>query len=225
MPELSFACVGAEPERYAAGPSLRLTLRVSEATGVRMHTVALRCQLRIEPQRRTYSGEEAARLADLFGDTSRWADTLKPMQLATVAAMVPAFTGSIEVPLPVPLTADTEVATAKYFYGLEDGVIPLLLLFSGTVFFQGEPGLQVELVPWHLEARYPLPVPVWRAVMDEHFPGSTWLGVRTETLAALRGYRADVGAMNWDDTLARLLKAASSAGPPAAPRAVPRADP
>jgi hypothetical protein len=49
--------------------------------------------------------------------------------------------------------------------------------------------------------------------------------VRTETLAALRGYRADVGAMNWDDTLARLLKAASSAGPPAAPRAVPRADP
>jgi len=210
MPELSFACVGAEPEPYAASPSLRLTLRIDEASGVRMHTVALRCQLRIEPQRRTYSGEEAARLSELFGDTSRWADTLKPMQLATIGVMVPGFTNSAEVALVVPLTADTEVATAKYFHGCTDGVIPLLLLFSGTAFFHGEPGLQVELVPWHLEARYALPVPVWRAVMDQHFPGSTWIGVRAETLDGLRRYRTAVGALNWDDTLARLLKEGSS---------------
>lgn len=208
MPELAFACAGAEPEPYAASPSLRLNLVVSESTGVRMHSVALRCQLRIEPHRRSYSGAEAARLTDLFGEPYRWGETLKPMQLATVAVMVPAFTDTVEVAVPVPLTADTDVATAKYFHGLDDGDIPLLLLFSGTAFYHGQSGLQVQLVPWHLETSYRLPVPVWRAVMDQHFPNSTWLTVRTETLAALREYRAVRGLLNWDDTLAELLKQA-----------------
>jgi hypothetical protein len=208
MPRLSFSCVDARPEPYPASPSLQFLLRITEATGVRVHTVALRCQLRIEPARRGYSGHEAERLADLFGEPSRWGETLKPMQLATVAVMVPGFTDSVEVPMPVPLTADTEVATARYFHGLDDGEIPLLLLFSGTVFHHGESGIQVELVPWHLEASYRLPVPVWRAVMDQHFPGSSWLPVRTETLAELHSYRARVGAMSWDDTLEQLLKRA-----------------
>ena len=40
---------------------------------------------------RRYTAAEAERLADLFGETSRWADTLKPMQFATVSAMVMAW--------------------------------------------------------------------------------------------------------------------------------------
>lgn len=206
MPELSFACTGARPEPYSASPSLEFTLRIGEATGVRMYTIGLRCQIRIEPHRRRYSGNEASRLTELFGDTSRWGETLKPMQLAMVSVMVPGFTDSIEVPFSVPLTADIEVATAKYFHGLDDGEIPLLLLFSGTAFYQGEPGLQVELVPWHLEVSYPLPLSVLRAVMAEHFPDSTWLRLRTETLTAVARYRTDRGLTNWDDTLFELLK-------------------
>jgi hypothetical protein len=208
MPELAFSCTDARPEPYSASPSLQFLLRVTEATGVRMHSVALRCQVRIETHRRRYSGNEASRLVDLFGDTSRWGETLKPMQLATVAVMVPSFAEEIEVPMTVPVTADLDVATAKYFHGLDDGDIPLLLLFSGTAFYAGEAGLQVELVPWHLEVSYPLPVEVWRATMAEHFPGSTWLRLRTETLEALRSYRAERGQVSWDDTLGELLKRA-----------------
>jgi hypothetical protein len=211
MPELSFACTGAVPEPFAAGPTMQFTLRISEATGVRMHTIGLRCQIRIEPHRRRYDGHETARLIELFGDTSRWGETLKPMQLATVGVMVPGFTDSVEVPVCVPLTADIEVGTAKYFHGLDDGDIPLLMLFSGTAFYQGEAGPQVELVPWHLEVAYPLPVAVWRALMAEHFPGQTWLRLRTETLTALQRYRTDRGLINWDDALEELLKKAGGA--------------
>ena len=66
---------------------------------MRVHAIALRCQIRIEPHRRRYTASEAERLHDLFGDTSRWADTVKPIQLATVTAMVPAFTAVTEVEL------------------------------------------------------------------------------------------------------------------------------
>jgi hypothetical protein len=223
VPELSFSCTGAVPEPYSASPSLQLTLRIDEATGVRMHTIGLRCQIRIEPHKRRYDGHEAARLIELFGDTSRWGETLKPMQLAMISVMVPGFTDSIEVPVSVPLTADIEVATAKYFHGIDDGDIPLLLLFSGTCFYQGtaknhgdgayqgEAGLQVELVPWHLEVSHKLPVTVWRALMAQHFPNQTWLRLRTETLTALQRYRTDRGLINWDDTLEELLKSARGA--------------
>ena len=206
MPQLRFSCTDAVAEPYAASPSLLFTLRVDEATGVRMHTVALRAQLRIEPHKRRYSANEASRLTDLFGEPSRWGDTLKPMQLATVGVMVTGFTDSIDVPVPVPLSADTEVATGKYFHGLDDGDIPLLMLFSGTAFYHTEAGIQVELVPWHLEVSYRLPVTVWRRVMDQHFPDSTWLSVRTETHNALQRYRAQRNTLNWDDTVADLLK-------------------
>ncbi|HEY2098098.1 MAG: hypothetical protein QOI50_2099 [Pseudonocardiales bacterium] len=211
MPQLGFACTAAVAEPYAASPSLLATLRVTESTGVRMHTVALRCQLRIEPHKRRYSANEASRLSDLFGEPSRWGETLKPMQLATIGVMVQGFTDSIDVPLSVPLSADTEVATGKYFHGLDDGDIPLLMLFSGTAFYHTEAGIQVELVPWHLEVSYRLPVTVWREIMDQHFPNSTWLSVRTETHTALQRYRAERGTLNWDDTVADLLKRVSGA--------------
>ena len=210
MPNLSFACTGAKPEPYSVSPSMLFTLRITESTRVRMHSIALRCQIRIEPHKRRYNGNEASRLIELFGDTSRWGETLKPMQLATTTVMVSGFTDSIDVPMPVPLTADIEVATSKYFHGLDDGNIPLLMLFSGTAFYQGETGLQVELVPWHLEVAFPLPVAQWDALMAEHFPDQTWLRLRTETLTALQRYRTDRGLINWDDTLETLLKDATA---------------
>ena len=113
---------------------MNLKLRISETSGQRIEAIALRCQIRIEPARRRYTPAEEERLNDLFGDTSRWADTLKPLQFATVSAMVPGFTGSTEIDLPVPFSYDLEIGSARYFAGLESGEIPLLLLFSGTVF-------------------------------------------------------------------------------------------
>ena len=213
MAELTFGCTGASAPRYAATPTLTFELTITESTGVRVHAIALRCQLRIEPHRRRYTATEARRLHDLFGDPSRWADTVKPIQLATVTTMVPAFTALTEIELPVPCTYDLEVASARYLYGLDDGTIPLLLLFSGTVFLATDEGFSVELVPWSSEASFRMPVSVWREVVDIHFPGSAWLRCGRETMDALAEFKAARALPTWDATLNALLAIAAPPDP------------
>ena len=208
MSELSFDCVDVQPDRYAAGPTLLFRLRIAETTGAAIHSISLRCQIRIEPQRRRYEEGETERLADLFGEGPRWGETLKPMQLATLSVMVPSFTGSVEVEMPVPCTYDQEIASSRYFEGLLDGEIPLLLLFSGTVFAKGGSGFSVDQVPWHKEAQYRLPVAVWKEAMDLHFPGQAWIRMRRETLDSLQRFKSKRVLPTWDDTLEALLKEA-----------------
>lgn len=208
MSELVFDCVDAQPERYAAAPTLLFKLRIAETSGEVIHAIALRCQIRIEPQRRRYSPPEEERLLDLFGDSPRWGETLKPLQFTNVATMVPGFRGSTEIELPVVCTYDFEVAAAKYFHSLEDGEIPLLLLFSGTVFSKGDTGFAVHQVPWHKEAPYRLPVRVWRQVMDLYFPNSAWIRVRRDTFDALQLFKSRRGLPMWDDALEALLQQA-----------------
>jgi Family of unknown function (DUF6084) len=208
MAELIFDCVGARAEKFAVMPSMSLDLRIAETTGQRVDAIALRCQIRIEPARRHYSAEEAGRLNDLFGDTSRWADTLKPMQLTTVATMVPGFAGSTEVDLPVTFTYDLEIGSTRYFAGLEGGEIPLLLLFSGTVFSAADGKLQIQQVPWSKEARFRLPLQVWRAAIEAHFPGSAWIKMSQSTLDELLAFKSRHALPTWDATLTALLKQA-----------------
>ena len=221
MTTLTFDVVGARAEEYAAAPTLVFALRVAETSGARIHAVALRCQIRIEPHRRRYSASEAERLHDLFGDPSRWAETVKPIQLATVSVMVPGFTAVTEVDLPVPCTYDLEVASARYLQGLDDGTIPLLLLFSGTVFVATEEGFSVELVPWSAEATYRMPVATWRELVDAHFPGSAWLRCSRDTLDALSQYKARNALPTWDATLTELLAQASHGAGGNEPAAAP----
>ncbi len=140
MADLVFDCVGARADRFAVVPSMSMALRISETTGQRIEAIALRCQIRIEPSRRRYSDAEAERLNDLFGETQRWAETLKPVQFTNVSIMVPGFTGSTELDLPIPLSYDLEIGSTRYFAGLEDGEVPLLLLFSGTMFSMATAG-------------------------------------------------------------------------------------
>jgi Family of unknown function (DUF6084) len=205
MADLIFGCEGATAERYAATPTLTFSLTITERSGVRIHAIALRCQIRIEPHRRRYSAAEAQRLHDLFGDPSRWAETVKPIQLATVTTMVPTFTAVTEAELTVPVTYDLEVTSARYLHGLDDGTIPLLLLFSGTVFVANDEGFSVELVPWSAEATYRMPVSIWRELADVHFPNSAWLRCRRETLDELSAFKAKRALPTWDSTLEALL--------------------
>lgn len=205
MAELVFDCVGASPDKFAVVPSMSLKLRISETTGQRVDAIALRCQIRIEPARRKYSPEEAERLNDLFGDTARWADTLKPMQFTTVATMVPGFAGSIEVDLPILFTYDLEIGTTRYFAGLEGGEIPLLLLFSGTVFATVDSKLSIQQVPWSKEAHYRLPLTVWQEAIDVHFPDSAWIKMSRSTLDELLEFKSRGALPTWDATIAALL--------------------
>jgi hypothetical protein len=213
MSELVFDCTGATADAYAAAPTLVFRLRIAETTGQPIGGIALRVQLRIEPLKRRYSDAEAGRIGDLFGERSRWGDTMKPMQFATVAQMVPAFSGSVEVDLPVPLTYDFEVSTAKYFHGLEDGEIPFLILFSGTTFLDNGGTLSIEQVPWHKETAYRLPVAVWREAMDQHFPNSAWLRLRRDTLDDLQRFKSRLTLPTWDDAIEALLRLAGEASP------------
>jgi Family of unknown function (DUF6084) len=211
MAELTFGCTGAHATRYAATPTLSFTLHITESTDVRVHAIALRCQIRIEPHRRRYSPAEARRLNDLFGDTSRWAETVKPIQLATITTMVPGFTSVTETEFQVPCTYDLEVASARYLQALDDGTIPLLLLFSGTVFGTSDGRLSVQQVPWSKEASYRLPVAVWREAIDAHFPNSAWIKISNSTLDELLRFKTRAALPTWEATLLALLAAATQA--------------
>jgi hypothetical protein len=209
--ELVFDCTGARPDKYAIVPSMTMVLRISETSGAQVEAIALRCQIRIEPARRRYSPAEAERLTDLFGETQRWADTLRPVQFTTVSVMVPRFSGSTELELPIPLTYDMEIGATRYFAGLEDGEVPLLLLFSGTIFGAADGRLSVQQVPWSKEASYRLPVAVWREAIDAHFPNSAWFKVSTHTRDELQRFKTLRALPTWEATVLALLAEAASA--------------
>jgi len=125
-----------------------------------------------------------------------------------VGSTLAGFTGETTAVITVPLTYDLDIAATKYCHGLSDGEIPLLLLFAGTVYYQGDTGVQVGPVPWSEEAPFRLPVATWRAAMDDHYPGSTFIRISTATLDALAAYRSKHVITTWDETLERLLKEA-----------------
>jgi len=188
---------------------MAFTLRISDTSGQQVEAIALRCQIRIEPSRRRYSAAEAERLSDLFGETQRWAETLRPLQFTNVAIMVPRFTGSIELDLPVMLSYDLEIGSTRYFAGLDDGEVPLLLLFSGTVFGMTGGRLQAQQVPWSKEAAYRLPISIWREAVDAHFPNSAWIKMSRQTLDELQRFKTRTALPTWDATIQALLAAAA----------------
>jgi hypothetical protein len=210
MPDLDFVIEGAEPVSFAAAPLLALKLRVSQngAAGDRVpiHAVVLRCQIRIEPGRRRYEPPEPARLLDLFGTQDRWGQTLRPMLWTHVSVVVPPFTACATIDLPVSCSFDFNVAATKYFYALEEGDVPLCLLFSGTVFHESEEaGLQVAQISWEKEATYRLPVRVWKETMERYYPNSAWLCLRRDVFDRLYQYKSRCGLASWEQALETLL--------------------
>ena len=205
MAELTFDCIDVRPLKYAASPTLAFKLRISELTGQPVHAMVLRVQIRIEPQRRRYTDDESELLTHLFGDRSRWGETLKPFQFTTISVTVPGFTGATEVDAEVPCTYDLEVAAGKYFHALSDGVVPMVLLFSGTVFGKGGPGFWVEQVPWHTQAECRMPVAVWDELMARYFPNAGWIKLPHETLDALLKYKAEHAIPTWEAAIEQLL--------------------
>ncbi len=207
MPELQFQVEGAEPVPFTAAPLLALKLRITNAIAEQpIQTVALQCQIQIEATRRKYTAGEQERLLDLYGEPERWGQTLRAMLWTHASVMVPPFQGNRLVDLPVPCTFDFNVAAAKYFAGLEDGEVPINLLFSGTVFYEsGEGALQVEQIPWDREARYRLPVRVWQQMMEIYYPNSAWLCLRRDAFDRLSQYKQQNGIPTWEQTVESLV--------------------
>jgi uncharacterized protein DUF6084 len=211
VPDLNFNVEGAETVPFAAAPTLSLKLGVENAAapGETIHTIALRAQIQIEVTRRSYSDQEKDKLLDLFGEPDRWSRTLRSMLWTHAGVVIPSFTGSTVVDLQVPCTFDFNVAATKYFHGVSEGDIPLNLLFSGTVFYSAEGfPLQVAPIPWNKEARFRLPVQVWRAMMDEYYPNSAWLALHRDVFDRLYEYKMRNGIPTWEQALEQLLSVA-----------------
>lgn len=205
MPDLDFHIEGAEALAYAAVPTLLFQLRIDDRLRDPVRSIMLNAQIRIAPRQRTYSPDEQERLRDVFGTPDRWAETLQSLLWTHVVHQIGPFTGETMVDLPVACSYDLEVAGAKYFHGLEDGEIPLEFLFSGSIFYAGARGLQIEQIPWDREAQFRLPVRLWRQMIDHYFPGSAWFRLRRDAFDRLSAYKAQHGLLTWEAAIERLL--------------------
>jgi hypothetical protein len=216
MPDLQFQLTGAEAPGHAAVPMLALRLEISNAVADEaIHSIALRCQVQIEPARRRYAPQEQERLSDLFGEPERWGRTVRSLLWMNSVVSVPSFRGSTAVDLELPCSFDFNVATTKYFSALEAGEIPLCVLYSGTVFYQGEGGaLQVANIPWNRETSYRVPTSVWRQMMDIYYPNSAWLSLERATFDRLYQYKVRHGILTWESLLEKLLSAEEIAEAP-----------
>jgi len=207
MPDLTFNVEGVAAVPFAAAPMLAFSLKVMNGVpGETIHTVALRCQLQLEVTRRNYSPSEKERLHDLFAEPSRWGQTLRPMLWNHVGTVIPEFTGATTVEMHTPCTFDFNVAATKYFYGLDDGDVPVTFLFSGTVYYRAADGaLQVAPIAWDKEARFRLPVKIWCEMMESYYPKSAWLCLRRDVFERLQRYKVDRGLPTWERALESML--------------------
>src|SRR5436190_414226 len=156
-----FSVIDARPSPHTAAPGVTLRLRIENYSERPVHALALRVQTRIEPRGHRYTKDEQARLYELFGDVSQWDKTLRAVTWAQTSLTVPAFERHVDVDVPLPCTYDLEVAAGKYFNAVRDGDIPLVCVFSGSLFRVSEEGaFEVVPVAWDVEAPYRLPARV-----------------------------------------------------------------
>lgn len=209
MPDLGFRIVGAEAVKFAASPQIALKLQVTNNNPEEtIHSVALRCQIQIEVTRRRYTAEDQQKLRDLFGEPERWSQTLRNLLWTHVNVNVPPFRDSTMVDLPVPCTFDFNVGATKYFHGLGDGDVPLCVMFSGTVFYaQDGEHMQVSPISWEKEARFSMPVKVWREMMDTYYPNTAWLCLRRDIFERLYEYKVRHGIPTWEQALESMMQA------------------
>lgn len=220
VPALAFAVTGAEPERFAAVPTLRFGLEITRTGGGPVRSVSLTTAIRIDVTRRRYDDRARRALAELFGLPEQWATTLRPLSWTRTTVVVPPFDDTTAVGLPVPCAHDTELAVTTYLRAVRDGEVPLDFLFSGTVFFQAPDGrLRTAQISWAEDAAYRLPATLWHDLVDRYSAGGPWLRLSRKTHDRLDAYRARQVLGTWDDAVGHLLDRAESrtAEPPATP--------
>lgn len=205
-PSLAFTVTNVSAESYAAAPTLRFDVAIAAERGVRVRSLLLNVQIRIDAARRAYDSDEQARLVELFGTPDRWGKTLRSLLWTHATIAVAPFEGETTVKLLVPCTYDFDVAASKFLAGIGDGDVPLELLFSGSVFYDdSDARLQTTRLSWESEARYRMPVRVWKDVIDQYFPNTAWLRLDRETFDRLYAFKASLGATSWEDAVRALL--------------------
>jgi Family of unknown function (DUF6084) len=213
MPELDFRVEDVAITPWTVVPQMAFRLHVANTPPEEIiHSVSLNCQIRLEVTRRQYAADEKEKLADLFGESDRWGRTLRPMLWTLATVVVPRFTGETTIDLPVACSFDFNLAATKFFYGLNEGEVPLDFLFSGSVFYEDVEGpLQVAPISWTKEARFRLPVKLWQDLMEIHYPNAAWFQLRRDVFDRLYRYKVEHGIPTWEHALERLLQADAEA--------------
>ena len=112
---------------------------------------------------------------------------------------VPGYSDNVLIDLQFPCTYDFNVAAMKYFHALDAGDIPLCVMFSGTVFYQGAGEAHpVAQIPCDREANFRLPIAVWKEMMEMHFPNTAWLCLRRDVFEQLYEYKVRHGIPTWE---------------------------
>jgi len=213
VPDLGFRITGVDSGSRGLTPLLHFKLEVTNSPPAEsIHTIMLQAQIQIQAPQRTYVPSEKEKLEDLFGTPDRWGQTLRNRLWTHASTCVRSFEGTIETQLPVTCTYDLNVSATKYFYALENGEVPLLFLFSGTIFYAGAGGqLQVQQIPWDKECSYRMPIKVWQMLMDHHYPGMAWISLRRDIFDRLYAYKRRHGFASWDQAIEQLLPASENA--------------
>ncbi len=207
MPDLNFKVKGVEPAQRGLAPLLHFILEITNTPeSEAIQSVMLQTQIQIQAPRRVYSAGEKEKLKELFGVPEDWGQTLRARLWTHANTIVPQFKGRTEAALAVPCTFDFNVAATKYFYALEDGEVPLLFLFSGTIFYAAPDGrLQIQKISWEKECVWRMPIMRWQELMAHHYPDSAWIAMRRDVFDQLYEFKRREGLSTWDQVLERLL--------------------
>ena len=212
MAEIAFRVVRASAVEYSATPELALALEIS-LPGDSVDCILLRSAVRIEAGKRAHDEAERERLRELFGGESIWARSPKSLLWSRATSVVPGFEGATSIDIPLPCSYDLAVSAFRYLHGIGEGDVPITVQFSGTLFYRSEGALQVRQIPWDREVPFRVPVALFRAAIDAHFPNAAVLGLGRSLFQRLDGYRRKRGMRSMDEAIERLLGGAE-ADPP-----------
>ncbi len=208
MPELNFSVTRVEAAARGVIPLLHFHLEVTNFPQAELiQAVLLQAQIQIQSAHRPYADEEKEKLVDLFGTPDRWGLTLRNRLWTHANTTIPPFTQKTEAVLAIQCTYDLNVSATKYFYALKEGEVPLLFLFSGTVFYAEPDGrLQVQQIAWDKECAYAMPVQIWHELMEHHYPNSAWVSLQRHVFERLYAYKRRQGLPTWEQTIEQLLE-------------------
>lgn len=208
-PELSIGVEGVAATAQAVLPTLQFLARLRTSGQDRVRSVALETQVHIVTDRGSYCEPDQHRLAYLFGGPVGVPRRRPSLLWARTTTQVPEFAGEAQVEIPVVCTYDFEVVAARFLQSLTSGDVPLDFQFSGSVCYGVDGQLRACRLP-EAEARFRMPVRVWRDLMEQYFPDATWLRLDHDVFDELLAYRAGQALSSWSETVRSLLRGAGA---------------
>ncbi|MEP6662673.1 MAG: DUF6084 family protein [Verrucomicrobiota bacterium] len=206
MFDVDFQITGVEAAVHGLIPLMQFRVAATNSSAHVIHSILLHAQIQIQSPQRAYNPQEKENLIELFGTPERWGQTLRNRLWTSTDTTMGGFSERAEATFSVPCTYDLSCAATKYFHALEGGEVPLLFLFSGTIFYAGAEGrLQVQPISWNQESVFRMPLEAWRDLMEEHFPNSAWVVLQRDVFDRLYAEKRKNGDATWEQTIERLL--------------------